>query len=324
MAGLGFSAPEVLQGSGIDEKRLPDSHYLVDAAQCKAVIANAIRLSGNPGIGFECGYQTKPSDHGVMGYAVMTCHSMRHAGELWNQYSESLVGVMSKLVLDEQDEQDEWVEMNIVRPTRIDPIFIFCVEEQLAMFYRIGRTLTGTDPVVESMEFSYPAPAHHGLYDDLFKCPIRFDAKKTSVIIGKEWLDRPLQTNDEEFNLICQKHCNWMLRQIENSSPIVSQLRNLFFGDPRAIPKLDAAARQIGLSARTLRRRLHEEEVTYHKLVDEFRRDLALEYLRSTQMSPKQIAYQLGFNDIGSFRRAFKAWSGQTIGGYRANAFDAD
>lgn len=214
--------------------------------------------------------------------------------------------------------------MSVIRPAQIDPLFVFCVEEQLAMFYQAGKTLSGTDPVVERMEFSYPAPAHRHLYEESFKCPIRFGADRTSVIISKDWLDRPLSNNDEEFNRICQQHCGWMLRRIEHASPVVSQLHDLFLNNPRAIPKLDGAATLLGLSARTLRRRLHEENATYQKLVDNFRGELAREYLRSTQMSPKQVAYQLGFNDISAFRRAFKVWAGKTIGEYRTSALNVD
>ena len=314
ISALGLPAPDVLRGSGIDETRLQDSRYLIDTAQCQAVIANVLRLSPDSGIALKFGYETKPLDHGVMGYAVMTCRSMRQTGELWTQYSESLVGVLSKLVM---EEREDWVEMVIVRPTRADPLFIFCVEEQLAMFYQIGRTLTGTDPVVRRMTFSYPAPPYRHLYDEMFKCPIHFNAERTSVSISREWLDRPLQTNDEEFNRICTQHLGWTMQQMEHASPVVSQLRDLFRNDPRAIPSHDAVARLLGMSPRTLRRRLQDEGRSYQKLVDEFRGQLAKEYLRSTQMSPKQIAFHVGFNDISAFRRAFKSWTGQSVGEYR-------
>ena len=314
MSDLGIPASDVLSGTSIDESKLHDSHYLIDTAQCRGVIANVLHLSPKPGIGLEIGYQTKPSDHGMMGYAVMTSSSMRHTGELWTQFSESLVGVLSKLVV---KERADWVEMSIVRPTQNDPVFIFCVEELLAMFYRIGNELTGTNPVVGRMSFSYPAPIYRHLYNEMFNCPIRFGAECTSWLVSREWLDQPMQTNDEEFNLICQQHLGWAMQQVGHVSLLVAQLHDVFRNDPRAIPKQADAAREVGMSARTFRRRLQEEGVSYQKLVNEFRSKLAREYLRSTHMSTKQVAYQIGFNDISAFRSAFKLWTGQTPGEFR-------
>lgn len=52
---------------------------------------------------------------------------------------------------------------------------------------------------------------------------------------------------------------------------------------------------------------------SYQTLVDAFRLDLAQEYLHSEHLTPKEIAYQLGYGSITAFRRAFKSWTGMTI-----------
>ena len=72
------------------------------------------------------------------------------------------------------------------------------------------------------------------------------------------------------------------------------------------------------MSARTLRRHLQEEGASYQKLVGEFRADLAQEYLRSSSISTKEVAFLLGYNDTNAFRRAFKEWTGTTVQEYRA------
>jgi AraC-like DNA-binding protein len=312
----GFTAERVLEGTGIDVSRLQDLSYLIDARQCRMVIGNMIRLSDDPGIGFETGLLAEPADLGILGYAVMSCRTMRQTLTLWRQYSSSLVGIMSKLALEEDN--DEGLTVRVVEPVDVDAIYIFCVEEILVMLYRIGGILAGRAPVVKRLEFSYPAPTHRQQYDEYFDCPIRFGGKRTSAVVAKEWLDAPLRTTDEEFNNICVLHCGQILQQIESSSPITAKLRDIFLRNPRAIPKLDEAAQQLVMSPRSLRRHLVDESTGYQKLVDEFRADLAREYLRSTRMSTKEIAYLLGFKDYSAFRRSFKLWTGQTTREYRA------
>ncbi|WP_428312971.1 AraC family transcriptional regulator [Hydrocarboniphaga sp.] len=318
MQAKGFAAEQVLGGTGIDPMRLQDPAYLIDARQCRTVIGNMIRLSGDPGIGFDTGREAEPSDLGIVGYAIMSCRTMRQTLYLWRQYSSSLVGMMSKLEIEE--ETAEGLTVSVVEPTEIDEIYIFCVEEILVMMYKIGAILAGGEPVVRRLEFTYAAPVHRQRYQEQFGCPIRFGAERSSAVVAQQWLDAPLRTTDEEFNKICVQHCGQILQQIQSSSPITSRLRDIFLRNPRTLPKLDDAAHKLGMSPRSLRRHLSEESSSYQRLADEFRADLAREYLRSTRLSTKEVGYLLGFKDHSAFRRSFKLWTGQTTREYRLQA----
>jgi AraC-like DNA-binding protein len=63
------------------------------------------------------------------------------------------------------------------------------------------------------------------------------------------------------------------------------------------------------MSARTLRRKLREEDTSFRQLVDELRRDFALRYLRDTDLTVEEIAETLGFSDAANFRHAFRRWT---------------
>lgn len=314
MQARGFPADAVLADTGIDVARLNDPDYLIDLSQGQRVIFNMLQLSGDGGIGFDAGAQTEPSDLGIIGYAILSCRTMRQTLQLWGQYSQSLLGIMSRLTL---NESPDGLTVTVVEPRKADPLYRFCAEEILAMLYKFSGLLARGELVVRLLRLSYPAPAHSQRYHASFRCPIQFDAEETSAALDPEWLDRPLRTNDEEFNRICVMHCGEILRHIEHSGPIVSRLRSLFLRTPGALPGLDQAAQGLGLSSRTLRRHLQEEGASYRELVEEFRRDLACEYLRSTRMPTKEIAFLLGYADPGAFRRAFRGWIGKTPGEFR-------
>jgi AraC-like DNA-binding protein len=83
-------------------------------------------------------------------------------------------------------------------------------------------------------------------------------------------------------------------------------------------PQLREVARQLGLSARTLQRRLGEEQVTFQQLTAEARRELARHYLQHSALELGEIAYLLGFEDGNSFFRAFQQWESTTPGEWRA------
>lgn len=313
----GIADEALLQGSGIDAARLQDTSYVIDAVQCRTVIANLLRLTGDPGIGFEIGARVEPADFGMFGYALMSCRTMRQTFGLWGKYSSSLVGMMSAL---DVNEGADGFTVSIVQPSATDPLRMFCAEEILIMMHTVGGALAGSRPIVKQVEFSYPAPAHESRYHEWFQCPVIFNAPTITATVDNEWLDRSLRGNDDEFNRLCLQQCGELLEQIESAGPLVSRLRAMFLKNPRGLPRLDEAAMLMGFSSRTLRRHLHDEGTSYQKLVDDFRADLAREYLRAGRMMPKEVAYLLGFQDQSAFRRAFKLWTGQTPGEWRAQA----
>ena len=81
---------------------------------------------------------------------------------------------------------------------------------------------------------------------------------------------------------------------------------------PAGSASLDGVGRELGVSSRTLQRRLQAEGMSYHNLLSEVRRDLAIHYLGRSDLSLAQIALLLGFEEPTSFQRAFSGWTGTT------------
>ena len=76
--------------------------------------------------------------------------------------------------------------------------------------------------------------------------------------------------------------------------------------------KFEYVAQSLNMSARTLRRKLHDENSSFRQLVDELRRDMAIRYLRDTALTVEDIAETLGFSDAANFRQAFRKWTKAT------------
>ncbi|MFA5938960.1 MAG: AraC family transcriptional regulator [Sinimarinibacterium sp.] len=318
MQAKGFSAEAVLKGSGIDPDSLNDQKCLVDFRQSQTVVSNMISLTGDQGIGFEMGASAKLTDLGIIGHALISAPSLGDAIKLWTAYGNSLLGVLSKVSLDE-DEADHWaISISELAPSGF--IYNFCVEELLMMTMRLGAVLADEPMIPVRLELSYPAPAHQELYYRHFRCPIQFNSPRTKVAFSSPHLRHERSGNDHDFNEICLRHCSQLARQIESRGPVVSRLRDLLLRSPGGIPSLEEAARELGMSPRSMRRHLMDEGTNYKTLIGEFRLDLAREYLRNSHMSlaPKEVAYLLGFKDTNAFRRAFKSWTGKTVGEYCA------
>jgi AraC-like DNA-binding protein len=83
-------------------------------------------------------------------------------------------------------------------------------------------------------------------------------------------------------------------------------------------PGIEDLARELHLSTRTLQRRPTEQGITFQRLLDEARRELARHYLRHSTRELNETAYLLGYEDANSFFRAFHHWEGTTPGHWRA------
>jgi AraC-like DNA-binding protein len=99
---------------------------------------------------------------------------------------------------------------------------------------------------------------------------------------------------------------------------LVAQVRRVLANElVHGTPSIEQVAKRLGMSERTLQRRLHDEGATLQQVLDQLRRDLAAQYLDESQLGLREIAFLLGFAEQSGFQRAFVRWFGQTPRTYR-------
>lgn len=314
MTGLGFDPRETLRGTRIDAGRLYDPGYLLDMPQCETVVSNMMRLTGNQGLALEIGAQADLATAGVVGQAMVTSPTLGEAIGHWVRYS-NLVGIMIHHTLVEGPGREWTVAFSATHPMGF--IYNFCVEEIIVSGCRLGAGLTRCPLVVKEVHLSYPAPLHAAVYRRHFDCPIHFNSSRSSITVRTPGLARALPGHDAELNAIYVKHCREVMRQIAGDDPVLTRIRAMFLASPHSLPDFDAVAARLGMSTRTLRRRLSEEGTCFRELVHRFRMDRVTELLGDARWSSKEIAGMVGFDEANSLRRAFKAWTGRTLGAHR-------
>jgi AraC-like DNA-binding protein len=311
MRQLGFEEKRFFTRTNIDPKRVASPGYLISEEQYYAVVANMIKLTGNPGIAFSLGKLAELIDYGIVGYAMISANSLHDATDVWIKFSNSLIGAPMRT---------EWYpvaqghELTFSSPSTVGALHRFETEEMLVQGINIIRDLSGVDPVFDRVSFAYPEPPHRTLYDETFKCPLEFDTPQTIARILKPDFNARIRTKNEELYTICAEHCREVMASLSEVGILRNKLRTLFLATPGRLPTLETAGAALGMSANTLLRQLDNTGKSYQEIKDEFRFDLARKYLRSGHMTPKQVAYLLGFTSPSNFSRAFKSWSGQTVG----------
>ena len=135
---------------------------------------------------------------------------------------------------------------------------------------------------------------------------MEFDVECDALLLDTAALQRPLPDADERLRSLLERI---PLPQVDTTDRVSSQLHEVFADEPSAPPRLEAAARKLAMSARTLHRRLAQEGTSYRQELESFRSRHATRLLADGQ-TLAETAYRLGFADVTAFCRAFRRWHG--------------
>ena len=111
-----------------------------------------------------------------------------------------------------------------------------------------------------------------------------------------------------------------MLESLPDETDLTRSIRTACLNSRGAFPNADEMSERLGLSVRTLHRRLAQEGKHYQDIVDDVRRSLAEEFLRNTSLSIEEVASRIGFSEASNFRKAFRKWTGHAPGSFREAA----
>ncbi len=193
----------------------------------------------------------------------------------------------------------------------------FLISSEFVFLTNIIRRATkeAVDPVRVEMK---ALPSGNTIADFL-RCPIT-ESGRNAITFRNADLEIPFISYDEGMWSYFEPELTKRLAELDvdesTAARVRSALSELLPGGQCSIE--DVAAR-LGLSRRTLQRKLSEEDTTFQKQLNSVRETLAIHYIRNTDMTTNDIAFLLGYAEINSFLRAFIVWTGKTITDYKGN-----
>lgn len=314
MAEQGIVAEALLQGTGLQPRQLDDPQARMTQAQKLTIFRNVLRLSSVPDVGLRAGARQRLSDFGVYGYALVSSRTFGDATLLGIKHVRLAGPVLEKSFRVEGDtaifEARDVHDLGAVLP--------LATEFFWASILKLGSCVLEAPMPSRRLLLPYPRPSYAAAYERLFGCPVEFDARVMEWHFDAAVLRVPCPNANPITAGLCTQFCERMLMSLPDESDLSRRIRTLCLNSRGEFPNADEAAARLGLSVRTLHRRLADQGQHYQLIVNDVRRSLAIEFLENTSLSVEEIAGRVGFSEASNFRKAFRKWTGQAPAHYRS------
>jgi AraC-like DNA-binding protein len=191
-------------------------------------------------------------------------------------------------------------------------------EASLSAVVAISQEVSTAPFIPQAVFFKHSPRGDPSVYAAHFGCPVHFESGRDALLVSEESLAAPNKLGDETIAKFFDHHLEQELARLADENSLEKRVR-LAVAQllSEGVPTLSLIASKLGMSARTLQRRLSDRGQSFQKLVDLARQELAQQLLRDTEYSLAEIAFLTGFAEQSGFTRAFKRWAGQTPRSYR-------
>jgi len=309
----GIDPQGFMQQAGIDAAVFRDPKARIPIRVSDLAFARASALIPDPAFGLRAAQCWHPSNLGSLGYAWLSSETLLTGLKRIERFSRILGKVTYQCV-----DAPEGLRF-IYDHRRGDAPYAHALADcGMSIIVDMCRKNFGASLNPLTVNLRRPPPDDPQPYLDYYRCPLRFGAGEDSLVLSHKMAEAPLTSANHEiaatFDAILTRQLAALIDTDILSRCKLYLLQKLTSGEPSA----QALAQALGMSRRTLQRKLSALGLSYKSVLDATRHDLALRYLDDPERSIIDITFQLGFSEQSAFTRAFKRWSGATPTAYRA------
>lgn len=305
----GVDRAALLAAAGLGEADLIDPDRWVPLAAQLAV--GRVIIDARPGqnLGLLSLRHAGPGMLGALGYALAHCPTLGDALRTFMRYQRLLTNATTWQLVG---------EVLTVEPHPALAALGHPVENMIGLWVVLGRALTGTRWVPRAVEFRHAPQGDPAEHAALFGVAPRFEAEENRLWLPAGALGLPVKG----AQVALQPGLRALLDSRMDAAPsgettqaVEASLRQQL---PQGIADKARVAKALGVSVRTLGRRLRAEGTSFQAVLDTVRASLARHWLQHSSMAVYEVAFLLGYSEASTFHRAFRRWTGQAPAVWRA------
>ncbi len=305
---LGFDLDRLLAAAGLRRSDVADPDAYLSPAACATVFARAQEERRIQNLALHLAARTPIGANPLLDYLIVCSDSVGQGIERLSRY---LRLVNSGVRIGVHDEGD---------PVRVVVEARSPFETELSVSLSVLRFRQEAEPPFAAAYASFGhEPDDADEYARRLGCPVRTRAPWSGWALSKAALGRPLRRRDPALRKWLDRQAAGLLARLPATGTVQDDVtRALSTQMTAGEVELDAVARRLATTPRTLQRRLARAGTSFESLRDGARREAAVLYLADTALSIGEIGYLLGYSEPAAFHRAFKRWHGTTPQAFRA------
>jgi AraC-like DNA-binding protein len=298
--------PALLGACDLTPQLLADDDVRISAAQFCVAWAEAARLASDPHLALAIAEATPPGAFGIVEYVCRSSPTLGDALRRWVRYLNLLDDAVEVALVTEGDRACLRVTRESEAPAPASHELCF------ALVARQAAQLSAVPFRVAAVDFAHHTTGDVARYRAWFDAPIAFGAEHTQLAMPASALASSLISSDPALLAILARAADDLARKGPEPATIAAQVARVLHealrGDDGSV---DHVAKRLGLTSRSLQRRLKDEGTSFNAVRERVRRELALRYL-DDKLAIAEISFLLGFSEPSAFFRAFKRWTGTT------------
>lgn len=242
-------------------------------------------------------------------FAALCSNNMRGALDRMAKYVKLIAPMLFKV---ERSASSITLTIDFIHHTQAPPSVFLAFK----MVFFVGLVRLATRSQVRPLQVSWPLTpdfaASSPLYESYFGIQVTH-APLARLVLSAVDAERPFLTENHKMWQFFEPSLRQRLTDLDHSAGMTERVRSVLIETlPAGEVSMLAVCKKLGVSTRTLQRKLQDEGSSFQQTLDSLRDSLAHHYLRNTALSSAEISFLLGFSDPNSFARAFHAWTGKT------------
>jgi AraC-like DNA-binding protein len=316
----GIDADPLLSSAGLSRSQLSqESGGVSVASQCRFLELAAAETSDSL-LGLHVAAEMDLRDIGILFYLTASSATVADAFEYLARY----VGTTNEAVLVEVSRGKAETVVTVRHTLAFEEPRRQFSECTTLAFIRALHRETNRDFVPSRLTFVHARNSDLRELHRLLRCPVEFAHATDSWVLPQSVMELPIVSEDRHLRQILEAHADDLLSERRTVAGLRGLVENhLLSVLPSGRVQAAVVAQQLSMSARSFTRRLAQEGTTFGEILDRLRNRLALGYLEDQRNSLQQIAWLLGYSEIGAFNHAFKRWTGTSPGRARSASLTA-
>lgn len=312
----GYNAENIIQNQGLPVQVLTNPRLRISTLAFAELSRALTELLQDESVGL----LAKPTPIGSLKLMAKACLSSTTIWESFNTWRDCLNLMDSSVSADTfSDKRGNLIAFSCQKAPGLEGNY--AIESQLTGCHRFHCWLANDFVPIESVDLAYPEPAISAEHRFLFYgASVNYGQRRNALHFSSDAVGLKNMRSKGDLQALLSQPLAYIMRQPRQSNSTSLKVRHwmeqLFRGG-EGYPQMSEACTYLGFTQPTLRRRLSTEGYSFKQLKEDTRRDMAIFYIKQSELSIEKIGFKLGFSEASTFIRSFKKWTGVTPLAYR-------